>query len=80
MNDKIKKRVGRLRTVGEVIHELGRLYREARRGDIESIEAFRLASVLNILRACVETGVLEARLDAIEEKTTVTPFRPRLVK
>jgi hypothetical protein len=64
-----------------LVHELGRLYREARRGDIESLEAFRLASVLNILRACVETGILEARLEALEEtqKATVVPFKPRLV-
>ena len=42
--------------------EIGRLYRLARRGEIETIEAYRLAQVLQVLKACLETTEIEQRL------------------
>jgi hypothetical protein len=75
-------RVGPLTTVGQVAAELGRLYRAARRDDIDSAYASRLAGILAVMRQCLETAELERRLDAIEAKIAnrePTPFKPRLV-
>jgi hypothetical protein len=47
-------RVTRLRSVGEVVHELGKLYRQVRRGNVDTFEGFRWASILGIMRQCLE--------------------------
>ena len=39
MSKKAKVRIGPLNTVGGVVTELGRVYRKARRGDMEMSEA-----------------------------------------
>jgi hypothetical protein len=59
-------RVERLDTVGRVITEMGKLYREARRGEIDSGDAARLARILQLLRQGLETADLERRIEAIE--------------
>jgi hypothetical protein len=59
-------RVGPLRTIGHVMTELGRVYRAARRGDIEAAEAARFAFILGQIRTAIEGGELARRLDAIE--------------
>ena len=66
MQDKSKVRIGRLTSVGMVGIEIGRLYRLARRKEIETIEAYRLAQVLQVLKACLETTEIEQRLAEIE--------------
>lgn len=57
-----------LATADDVRRELARLYREARTGRVEVPDASRLANVLQILARCIETGDLEKRLIALEEK------------
>ena len=59
-------RISRLDRVGAVITELGKLYREARRGEIEVHQATRLASILTALRSALEAGEFERRLDTLE--------------
>src|SRR5437667_8879506 len=49
-----------------VASELARLYREARRGELEPAAATRLTSVLVVLRGALEPGEFERRLDALE--------------
>ena len=44
MTERRKVRIGRLTTVGQVAAELGRLYRQARRGDVAVADASRLAT------------------------------------
>jgi hypothetical protein len=72
-------RVGRLRTVGEIVHELSRLYRAVRRGDVETLEGFRMASILGIMRQCLEGSDAEKRLAELEsvlaERSNVVPFK-----
>ena len=51
-----------------VITELGRLYREARRGEIDAHQATRLASILTGLRSALEAVEFERRLDALETR------------
>lgn len=60
-------RIGRLDTIGGVVRELGRLYRAARRGEITSAEAARLAYIATQIRAAIEVGDLERRLTELEE-------------
>jgi Mn-dependent DtxR family transcriptional regulator len=82
MQDKAKVRIGRLTSVGMVGVEIGRLYRLARRGDIESIEAYRLASVLSVMAKCLETSEFERRIAEMEAavaQRAAEPFKPKLV-
>jgi hypothetical protein len=59
--------------------EIGRLYRLARRKEIETIEAYRLALVLQVLKACLETTEIEQRLAEIEAAVLAREnYKPRL--
>lgn len=55
-----------LRTAHDVRRELARLYRQAKAGQIPTQDASRLAYILNLLRQSIETGDLEARIQALE--------------
>ena len=72
---RVKKRgprIGRLTSVGMVGIEIGRLYRLARRKEIETIEAYRL-------EACLETTEIEQRLADIERAIiSGETYKPRL--
>jgi hypothetical protein len=76
-----KNSVGPLKTIGQVVRELARVYRAAKREDMESIHANRLANILNMMRAAMEAEALEKRVDAIEARVAnrEAPFKPRLV-
>ena len=50
MSEKPKIRIGRLNTVGGVVSELGRIYRQARRGELHVGDATRLAMILREIR------------------------------
>jgi hypothetical protein len=60
-------RVGRLDTVGAVACELARLYRQARRGEIDVASASRLATILTALKGCLETADVERRIADLEQ-------------
>ena len=66
MIEKRKVRIGRLTTVGQVAAELGRLYRQARRGDVAVADASRLATILAAMRQCLEASELERRIADME--------------
>ncbi len=61
-----KVRIGPLDTVGGVVTELGRIYRQARRGDMDAGVATRLASILREIRSALESGDIERRIAALE--------------
>jgi len=48
--------------VGQVAAELGRLYRHARWGEIPVADASRLATILAVMRQCLEASELERRI------------------
>jgi hypothetical protein len=81
--ERIRKiRIGRLTTVGQVAAELGRLYRQARRGDVPVTDASRLATILAAMRQCLEASELERRIVEMEAALAVNtspgsvlPFR-----
>ena len=70
MSEKAKTRIGPLNTVGGVVSELGRIYREARRGELDMGEAKGLTYILRELRCALEAGDIERRLDALEAART----------
>lgn len=57
-----------LRDIDAVRREMSRVYRDARRGQIESTEAARLVYILGELRKTFEVSVLERRLAALESE------------
>jgi hypothetical protein len=62
---------------------LGKLYREVRRGQIASADGSRMASILAVLRQCLEASTVEKRLAELEALLTaeqdniVVPFKKR---
>jgi hypothetical protein len=69
-NPQVRKRairIGSLATLGRVASELARMYREARRGEISAGDASKLASVLAVLRQCLEASDLEKRMAELED-------------
>jgi hypothetical protein len=78
-------RIGNLRTVGAIAVEVARLYRKARRKEIDVGFAKTLVSILMDLRTCVEAGEFEKRIAQIEElvvkayATQQSSFKPRMV-
>ena len=68
MSAQKKVRIGRLDTVGGVVTELGRVYRQARRGELDVGDATRLAMVLREIRCALEVSDIEKRFEALEAK------------
>jgi len=66
LSEKAKVRIGRLDTIGGVVTELGRVYREARRGELDVGDATRLAYILREIRCALELSEFEKRLEALE--------------
>ncbi len=63
---KRKVRIGPLETVGHVVTELGRVYRLARRGELEMEKAKSLTYMLREIRCALEAGDVERRLEELE--------------
>ncbi len=68
MSEKPKIRIGRLDTVGGVVTELGRIYRQARKGELDVGDGTRLAMILREIRCALEVSDFEARLLAVERR------------
>jgi hypothetical protein len=66
LSEKAKIRIGRLDTVGGVVVELGRIYRQARRGQLDVGDASRLATILREIRSALEASDIERRIEALE--------------
>ena len=63
---KAEIRIGPLTTVGGVVSELGKVYRQARRGQIDTQDATRLAFILREIRVALESSDIEERLERLE--------------
>lgn len=68
MTDNTKVRIGRLDTVGGVVTEMARVYREMRRGQTDGQQGERLIRSLTAIRQGLEVSDIETRLDALEQK------------
>ena len=60
-------KVGRLHTLGDIARECANLYRRAAKGKITSADASRQASILAVMRQCVESSDTEKRLEILEK-------------
>ena len=60
-------RIGKLENVGQVCHELSKLYRRATHGQVDTNDAARLSGILANLRAGLEQSAIELRLSMIED-------------
>ena len=63
------KRVGPLNDVKGVRVELRKLYREARRGEVDTIDLSRFVGALREMKGCLIAETFEARIAALEEAT-----------
>lgn len=68
MTDNAKVRIGRLDTVGGVVTEMARVYREMRRGQTDGQQGERLIRSLTAIRQGLEVSDIETRLDALEQR------------
>ncbi len=66
MKTQKKPRIGPLKDQGGIRRELGRVYRDARSGNLEPADASRLAFILKQIRDCVEDRAFEGRIVALE--------------
>ena len=67
-------RIGRLHTIGCVVTELGKVYRLARRGEMDINQAKGFAYVLREIRCGLEAKDVERRLEELED---AIPSQPR---
>ena len=75
MTEKGKIRIGPLNSVGGVVTELGKVYRQARCGQLDVGDATRLAMILREIRGALESAEIEKRLDALEGVSAPKPVR-----
>jgi len=68
MTDNQKVRVGSLSTIGRIILEMGRIYRATRRSEITTQDGMRFVQMLTAIRTAVESGDIEVRLAALEQR------------
>ncbi len=66
-NHKKPKRIGPLSDVAGVTRELRKLYREARRGEIDTIDLSRFVAAMREIRGSLAVETFEARITALEE-------------
>jgi hypothetical protein len=77
---KRRVKIGRLTSVGRVAIELGRLYRQARWGEVPVVDASRLATILAAMRQCLEAGEFERRIAEMEAAITARTNQPESLK
>ena len=68
MSEKPKMRIGPLNSVGGVVTELGRIYRLARKGEMEIGEFKGLVYGLREIRCALESSDIERRIEALEAR------------
>ncbi len=74
-NSSKAKYVHRLDKAGGIRRELASVYADARRGLIDSADAYRLASILHMLAKVIETSELADELQALEAATDPKALR-----
>ena len=66
MSEKPKIRIGRLDNIGGVVTELGRVYRQMRRKELDTLEGSRLMAGLREIRCALEASDIERRIEVLE--------------
>ena len=65
-------KIGKLTSVAMCGVEIGRLYRQMRRGDLDTIEGVRMTQVLLGMKACLEYSDIEKRMAELEAALQAT--------
>lgn len=68
MSGKAEIRIAKMVDIGGVITEMSRVYRQMRRGDLDTLDGKRLVDVLTAIRQAMEVKDVEARLRALEDR------------
>lgn len=68
MSDKRKQRIGRLDSIGGVVDEIKAVYRQCRRGELDSLEGGRLVMMLREIRQAYHDEMVEKRIGALEDR------------
>ena len=76
--NKRRVRIGHLNTLAGVVSELAKVYRAARRHELDMVEAKSLTYMLMALRSALEAGDIERRLEGLEEAAGQS-WQPRVV-
>lgn len=71
-------RVGKLMTIGQIKSELGRVYREVRRGTTSSADGARMANMLAIMMQATVNHEWEQKLNKLEEPESGAIHTPGL--
>ena len=58
--------VGKLNTIEMIRRELCRLYKLARKGEVDTLDAHRMAGILNLAARLIEGQELEKRVESLE--------------
>lgn len=66
MTSKRKPRIGKLLSIGDCRHEMGRVYRSARREQLDTLDAVRLARILHMMISAFIDTELEQRISQLE--------------
>ena len=66
MTDGKKIRIGKLDSIGGVITEMGRVYRQMRRKELDTLDGSRLVGALREIRCAMEHGEFERPIEALE--------------
>ncbi len=75
MSAKAEIRIGQLASIGGVVSELAKIYRAARRGQLDTQDATRLAFILREIRIALESTDIERRIETLEGITPPPPLR-----
>ena len=65
-------RIGPLDTMSGVRRECAKLYRQARRGDLDIQDATRLVHILRTIGELLASEVIERRIDGLEAHAKIT--------
>ena len=71
------KRIGPLDDAKSVRRELGKIYREARRGTIDTRELTRFVTALRELKGCLISETFEDRIAAVEDAAAKRDAEPQ---
>ncbi|MGE3245397.1 MAG: hypothetical protein AB7J19_03625 [Beijerinckiaceae bacterium] len=70
MSERGKLRIGKIDTLGGVIGEMGRVYREMRRGQLDTMDGKRLVDALTAIRQAMEIRDIEGAIRDMQERAS----------
>jgi hypothetical protein len=72
-----RRRVGKLTNATMVSIEIARIYRQCRRGEMDTTEGYRYANILSLLAKCLEQSNIEQRMAELEAALAAQSEQPQ---